>query len=78
MKRIDHPFIAVAGHEDDDECTHREDGTDATYCGQQAYHHEMGDNVCDFCRETRDDLSTGSDGITTACADCHAEAEVTA
>lgn len=30
---ITHDFIGVAEHPDDDECTHREDGTDATYCG---------------------------------------------
>lgn len=29
----DHVFQPVAGHPDDDECTHRSDGTDATYCG---------------------------------------------
>lgn len=34
-------------------------------------------NTCTFCTETRDDLSIGSDGITTACADCIAEGEVT-
>lgn len=28
-----HEFIGVAAHPDDDECTHRWDGTDATYCG---------------------------------------------
>ena len=30
----DHPYLPVAGHPDDPECTHRIDGTDATYCGQ--------------------------------------------
>lgn len=30
----DHVFKPVAGHPDDDECTHRADGTDATYCGR--------------------------------------------
>lgn len=29
----DHWFQPVEGHPDDDECTHRADGTDATYCG---------------------------------------------
>lgn len=29
-----HGFQPVAGHPDDDECTHREDGTDDTYCGR--------------------------------------------
>ncbi len=31
----DHVFIGVAGHPDDNECTHRADGTDATYCGRR-------------------------------------------
>lgn len=35
----DHDFIGVAGHPDDDECTHRVDGTDATYCGLPAARH---------------------------------------
>lgn len=30
----DHEFLPVADHPDDDECTHRSDGTDATYCGE--------------------------------------------
>lgn len=30
----DHEFLPVLGHPDDDECTHRSDGTDATYCGE--------------------------------------------
>lgn len=35
----DHDFQPVAGHPDDDECTYRSDGTDATYCGRtQAWH----------------------------------------
>ncbi|MCA2247566.1 hypothetical protein JF729_07115 [Mycobacterium intracellulare] len=34
MTGIDHEFLPVAAHPDDDECTHRSDGTDATYCGQ--------------------------------------------
>lgn len=33
IARCTHPFLSVAGHPDDDECTHRDDGTDATYCG---------------------------------------------
>ena len=35
----DHEFRPVAGHPDDDECTHRADGTDATYCGQPRDRH---------------------------------------
>ena len=29
-----HDFLPVNGHPDDDECTFRADGTDATYCGR--------------------------------------------
>lgn len=37
---MSHDFLPVAGHPDDDECTDREDGTDATYCGlPEAAHH---------------------------------------
>lgn len=28
-----HAFLPVDGHPEDDECTHRDDGTDETYCG---------------------------------------------
>jgi hypothetical protein len=37
-----HPFLPVNGHPDDDECTYREDGTDATYCGEPRAAHEGG------------------------------------
>lgn len=30
----DHDFLPVNGHPDDDECSYRADGTDATYCGE--------------------------------------------
>ena len=48
MKR--HAFWGVAGHADDDECTHREDGTDATYCGepQDAQIHQDSGGLCDY------------------------------
>lgn len=48
MKR--HEFIGVAGHADDDECTHREDGSDATYCGDghQALIHQAEGGLCDY------------------------------
>lgn len=36
---IDHSFIGVAGHPDDNECTHRADGTDASYCGRRGDEH---------------------------------------
>ncbi|WP_337004068.1 hypothetical protein [Microbacterium sp. LB12] len=39
---IDHVFIGVAGHADDNECTHRADGTDATYCGRREDEHVWG------------------------------------
>jgi hypothetical protein len=35
-----HSFVPVAGHPDDDECTHRSDGTDGTYCGRPEVEHE--------------------------------------
>lgn len=31
---LGHEFLPVNGHPDDDECTHRADGTDNTYCGE--------------------------------------------
>jgi hypothetical protein len=34
-----HDFKPVNGHPDDDECTHREDGTDASYCGLSRAEH---------------------------------------
>lgn len=40
---VDHVFIGVAGHPDDNECTHRTDGTDATYCGRRDDDHVWGD-----------------------------------
>lgn len=36
----DHDFLPVRGHPDDDECTYRVDGTDATYCGMSRASHE--------------------------------------
>lgn len=35
----DHEFVPVAGHPDDNECTYRPDGTDATYCGEPNHLH---------------------------------------
>lgn len=37
---IDHDFQPVAGHPDDDECTYRSDGTNATYCGMERADHD--------------------------------------
>lgn len=39
----DHEFLPVEGHPDDDECTHRSDGTDTTYCGEPKTAHEPDD-----------------------------------
>jgi hypothetical protein len=38
---VDHAFLPVAGHPDDDECTYRADGTDATYCGEPESEHRL-------------------------------------
>lgn len=35
-----HDFLPVRGHPDDDECTYRSDGTNATYCGETRDRHE--------------------------------------
>lgn len=46
----DHAFWPVNGHPDDDECTHRQDGTDATYCGlPQRFHSGPRRVECDRC-----------------------------
>lgn len=39
MKITDHIYQGVMGHPDDDECTHRADGTDETYCGRSRHQH---------------------------------------
>ena len=64
-----HDFLPVKGHPDDDECTYRSDGTDATYCGRPAVDHGhhpncyqstgdipdvLPDDLCD-CRVAADD-----------------------
>ncbi|TDO18158.1 ParB-like nuclease family protein [Mycobacterium sp. BK086] len=36
---LSHDFLPVAGHPDDDECTYRRDGTDATHCGEPRREH---------------------------------------
>lgn len=36
----DHPFVGVKDSPDDDECTHRADGTDETYCSRPEIEHE--------------------------------------
>lgn len=39
-QELNHGFLPVNGHPDDDECTHRADGTDATYCGEPEAAHQ--------------------------------------
>lgn len=36
----DHAWQPVRGHDDDPECSHRSDGTDATYCGRPEHEHK--------------------------------------
>lgn len=67
-RMTDHDFRPVAGHPDDDECTHREDGTDATYCGysyQQHLRDFYGLHPCDVCGIELDD-----DDPHTTCDEC--------
>lgn len=40
---VDHQWTGVAGHADDPECSHRLDGTDATYCGRLEHEHLWAD-----------------------------------
>lgn len=47
---FDHDFLPVRGHPDDDECTYRDDGTDATYCGEPEARHSS-DPLLDADRE---------------------------
>ena len=42
----DHVFSPVLDHPDDDECTYRADGTDATYCGAPLLRHELNEYGC--------------------------------
>jgi len=37
---LGHEFVPVEEHADDDECTHCEDGTNATYCGAPRSAHD--------------------------------------
>ena len=52
----EHDFLPVAGHPDDDECTYRSDGTDATYCGRPAADHDHHPNCYQSTGEIPDDL----------------------
>ena len=75
----EHDFLPVKGHPDDDECTYRSDGTDATYCGESRSWHDhhphcyqnigvpddLPDDLCD-CRILRalQNPLIGPDGFT--------------
>ena len=52
----EHDFLPVKGHPDDDECTYRSDGTDATYCGRPAAEHHHHPNCYQSTGEIPDDL----------------------
>lgn len=79
---IDHDFLPVKGHPDDDECTYRADGTDDTYCGFSraahkgpAFRHEWTDEiVCPHCGCEHGDSWERADGIyndgKTDCEEC--------
>ena len=54
----EHEFLPVAGHPDDDECTYRSDGTDATYCGEPRAWHDHHPR-CYQNTGVPDDLPTG-------------------
>lgn len=47
---LGHDFLPVNGHPDDDECTHRADGTDATYCGEPKAAHQPTEPEPASCR----------------------------
>lgn len=51
-----HDFLPVAGHPDDDECTHRDDGTDATYCGRTRIEHDHHPQCYQSTGDIPDDL----------------------
>jgi hypothetical protein len=62
---MDHDFLPVAGHPDDDECTHRSDGTDLTYCGEPEAAHaptpDLRERMGALQRWTFDDPDTAPD-----------------
>lgn len=81
----DHDYQPVAGHPDDNECTHRADGTDKTYCGRPDYEHEVDitqitftctappDAFCrTYCTENCD--TWGCDHLLFTGQDCYAHA----
>lgn len=60
-----HEFIGVHGHPDDDECTYRSDGTEASYCGEEeaAAIHQTSGGLCDYdSRRLMCTRSYGHDG----------------
>lgn len=54
--QAEHDFLPVKGHPDDDECTYRSDGTDATYCGRPAADHDHHPNCYQSTGDIPDDL----------------------
>lgn len=63
---MSHDFLPVAGHPDDDECTDREDGTDATYCGLPEAAHSIAEQ-CAACDTPLEDCPMPVAGC---CDDC--------
>lgn len=63
---LSHDFLPVAGHPDDDECAEREDGTDATYCGQPESAHSIYEE-CPGCDTPEDECRGG------CCEDCRCQ-----
>lgn len=63
---MSHDFQPVAGHGDDDECTDREDGTDATYCGLPEAAHHLAEE-CAACDTPLDECPMPVAGC---CDDC--------
>ena len=63
---LGHDFIGVAGHSDDDECTDREDATDATYCGMPEAAHWLSEE-CAACDTPLDECPMPVAGC---CDDC--------
>ncbi|GAT73572.1 hypothetical protein MHM582_2066 [Microbacterium sp. HM58-2] len=63
-----HEFLPVAGHEDDDECTYREDGTEATYCGATEDEHWVDPEECPACDTPLDECPYPEGAC---CEDCN-------
>lgn len=63
---MSHDFLPVDGHPDDDECTDREDGTNATYCGLPEAAHSLPEE-CAACDTPLDECPMPEAGC---CDDC--------